>query len=85
MKWTNFVPKENPDSYPVDGVSWTDADSFCTLRSQRDGVTYRLPSEAEWEFACRAGTTTLWSFAIIPDNWASTQPPPVPGWLSCSR
>ena len=66
MKWTNFVPKENPDSYPVDGVSWTDADSFCTLRSQRDGVTYRLPSEAEWEFACRAGTTTLWSFGDNP-------------------
>lgn len=42
---------------PVDRVSWHDAREFCQRLSARTGRAYRLPSEAEWEYACRAGTT----------------------------
>ncbi len=47
---------------PVDNVSWHDATEFCNQLSQKTGRTYRLPSEAEWEYACRAGTTTPFYF-----------------------
>lgn len=47
---------------PVERVSWNDAVEFCQKLSQKIGRTYRLPSEAEWEYACRAGTTTPFSF-----------------------
>ena len=43
---------------PVECVSWHDAVAFCKKLSEREGRTYRLPTEAEWEFACRAGTKT---------------------------
>lgn len=43
---------------PVDNVSWEDAVAFCQRLSQKTGRDYRLPSEAEWEYACRGGTTT---------------------------
>jgi formylglycine-generating enzyme required for sulfatase activity len=43
---------------PVEGVSWFEAMEFCSRLSQRSGKTYTLPSEAQWEYACRAGTTT---------------------------
>ena len=43
---------------PVDRVSWYDAVEFCERLSEKTGRTYRLPSEAEWEYACRARTTT---------------------------
>jgi serine/threonine protein kinase len=49
---------------PVEQVSWDDAVEFCKKLSQKTGRTYRLPSEAEWEYACRAGTTTPFYFAI---------------------
>ncbi|MDB9535047.1 bifunctional serine/threonine-protein kinase/formylglycine-generating enzyme family protein [Dolichospermum planctonicum CS-1226] len=47
---------------PVETVSWDDAAYFCQKLSQRTGKNYRLPSEAEWEYACRAGTKTPFSF-----------------------
>ena len=48
--------------HPVENVSWQDAVEFCAKLSQKTGKNYRLPSEAEWEYACRAGTTTLFHF-----------------------
>jgi formylglycine-generating enzyme required for sulfatase activity len=47
---------------PVETVSWDDAQEFCKKLSQKTGKEFRLPSEAEWEYACRAGTTTAYSF-----------------------
>ena len=50
--------EQNAASY----ISWDDATEFCRRLSQREGKTYRLPTEAEWEYACRAGTTTRFHF-----------------------
>ena len=50
------------DSHPVENVSWHDAMEFCARLSKKTGRDYRLPSEAEWEYACRAGTTSLFYF-----------------------
>ena len=47
---------------PVEQVSWDDAVEFCARLSKQTGRTYRLPSEAEWEYATRAGTTTPFYF-----------------------
>lgn len=46
------------DNRPVEGVSWYDAMEFCARLSAYSGQPYTLPSEAQWEYACRAGTTT---------------------------
>jgi formylglycine-generating enzyme required for sulfatase activity len=47
---------------PVENVSWNDATKFCQKLSKKTGRDYRLPSEAEWEYACRAGTKTPFYF-----------------------
>ena len=49
------------DSHPVVVVSWNDAVAFCRWLSRKEHQTYRLPTEAEWEYCCRAGTTTPFS------------------------
>jgi formylglycine-generating enzyme required for sulfatase activity len=48
--------------YPVDRVSWEEAQEFCERLSRFSGRTYRLPSEPEWEYACRAGSMTPYYF-----------------------
>ena len=50
------------DNRPVECVSWGDAVEFCKRLSKHSGKAYRLPSEAEWEYACRARTTTPYNF-----------------------
>lgn len=52
---------ELTDDHPVVNVSWNDATAFCAWLSELDGANYRLPTEAEWEFACRAGSQSQYS------------------------
>lgn len=59
------------DDHPVVNVSWNDALAFCTWLSRKEGKAYRLPTEAEWEYACRAGTTTKWSHGNDPEGLAT--------------
>ena len=47
---------------PVDGIHWSNAVEFCRKLSERQLETFRLPTEAEWEYACRAGSSTAYSF-----------------------
>ena len=63
----NAVMGRNPSRFkseqqPVENVAWRDAGEFCTRLANITGHPYRLPSEAEWEYACRAGTTTPFHF-----------------------
>jgi formylglycine-generating enzyme required for sulfatase activity len=62
-QYRQFQPKHSgtrgADDEAVTGVTWNDATKFCEWLSAKEGKTYRLPTEAEWEYACRAGTTTF--------------------------
>ena len=60
---SKFKPEDNQkNNLPVEKVSWYDAEEFCKRLSKHTGKQYRLASEAEWEYACRAGTTTPFHF-----------------------
>jgi formylglycine-generating enzyme required for sulfatase activity/MinD-like ATPase involved in chromosome partitioning or flagellar assembly len=74
--WQKLERDLNPDpanfkgaNRPVEMVSWFDALEFCRRLSQRTGQRYGLPSEAQWEYACRAGSTTPFHFGatLTPD------------------
>ncbi len=68
QKQYHLIMGKNPSYFkddeqlPVEQVSWDDAVEFCQKLSEKSDKTYRLPSEAEWEYACRAGTTTRYYF-----------------------
>ncbi len=66
-QWLAVMGGENPsrfkgDDLPVERVSWEDAVRFCETLSAQTGRVFRLPSEAEWEYACRAGSSGKWCF-----------------------
>jgi formylglycine-generating enzyme required for sulfatase activity len=56
------------DDHPVTNVTWNDAVAMCQWLSEKEGKKYRLPTEAEWEYACRAGTNSLWHHGNDPQS-----------------
>jgi formylglycine-generating enzyme len=80
---------DQTDEHPVVNVSWNDAVAMAKWLSQKEGKTYRLPTEAEWEYACRARTTTRYSSGDDPEGLAAvgnvadgTLKANIPGWES---
>jgi formylglycine-generating enzyme required for sulfatase activity/serine/threonine protein kinase len=59
--WQEPFPSQTGD-HPVVNVSWNDAKAFCDWLTKKEGKKCRLPTEAEWEYACRAGTQTKYGF-----------------------
>ena len=53
-------------AYPMYNISWEDAQRFIAALNAYTGMTFRLPSEAEWQYACRAGTQTRFYFGDSP-------------------
>lgn len=60
------------DNRPTEQISWFEAVEFCDRLSQKTGRIYRLPTEAEWEYACRAGTSTPFHFGeVLPKGFTN--------------
>jgi formylglycine-generating enzyme required for sulfatase activity len=59
-----FEPENDTAQRPVESVTWEEAMEFCRRLSQRSGRRYTLPSEPQWEYACRAGTTSPYAFGV---------------------
>ncbi len=62
---------DQTDEHSVVNVSWNDAVAFAQWLSREEGKAFRLPTEAEWEYACRAGTTTRFSCGDDPEGLAA--------------
>lgn len=60
------IPSADTSHHPVESVSWEDANEFCRLLSDREGRSYRLPTEAEWEWACRNAGRRWWKGEFHP-------------------
>jgi formylglycine-generating enzyme len=73
--WRNPSFDQKGD-HPVVQVSWNDAQAFCAWLSKKSGKTVKLPAEAQWEYACRAGTKTAYPWGDNPDDGK--------GWANCA-
>ena len=63
---TGAIPNPDTSHHPVESVSWEDATDFCKRLSEKEGRLYRLPTEAEWEWACRNAGMTTWNDTAYP-------------------
>jgi formylglycine-generating enzyme required for sulfatase activity len=90
-QWATVMPWDPPyrspgPQHPADRVSWDAANDFCRRLADRTNRPYRLPTEAEWEYACRAGSTTPFHFGptittdlanYVGDHTFAAEPPGV--------